>query len=169
MRARSHWKSCGTFCFSGQPISRILSVTPEAPLCSHLSGRRVAAPLVAAYPELAFPTKGKGAYGDEQPPVVHGRLRPCLALLPAGVTWPPALRQTPVVSYTTFSPSPLPSPEGRGKEVVCFCGPFPAGSRLSAVPRPGYSPTPCSIGVRTFLDSVNAEPRLPGQPEITLS
>jgi len=83
-------------------------MAPKAPLCSHLSGRRVAAPLVAAYPGLAFPTKGKGAYGDEQPPVVHGRLRPCLALLPAGVTWPPALRQAPVVSYTTFSPSPPP-------------------------------------------------------------
>jgi len=31
---------------------------------------------------------------------------PCLALLLAGVTWPPALLQTPVVSYTAFSPSP---------------------------------------------------------------
>ena len=57
---------------------------------------------------------------------------------------------------------------------VCFCGPFPAGSRLSAIfpsthdglPRPGCYPTPCSIGVRTFLDSDNAEPRLPDQPEV---
>ncbi len=32
--------------------------------------------------------------------------RLCLTLLPAGVAWPPALLQTPVVSYTTFSPSP---------------------------------------------------------------
>ena len=33
-------------------------------------------------------------------------------------------------------------------------------------PTPGYSPTPCSIGVRTFLDPVNAGPRLPDQPEV---
>lgn len=32
-------------------------------------------------------------------------------------------------------------------------------------PRPGCYPTPCSIGVRTFLDPVNAGPRLPDQPE----
>jgi hypothetical protein len=31
---------------------------------------------------------------------------PCLALLPTGVAWPNALLRPPVVSYTTFSPSP---------------------------------------------------------------
>ena len=30
--------------------------------------------------------------------------RPCLALLPMGVAWPPLLPETPVVSYTAFSP-----------------------------------------------------------------
>ena len=35
-------------------------------------------------------------------------------------------------------------------------------------PRPGCYPTPCSIGVRTFLDPVNAGPRLPDQPEVFL-
>ncbi|MCL4269976.1 MAG: hypothetical protein KJZ72_10550, partial [Anaerolineales bacterium] len=60
-------------------------------LGSHLSGRCVAAPLDAAYPELTLSTLGKGTYGDEQPPIVHRRNRPCLALLPAGVTWPRAL------------------------------------------------------------------------------
>ena len=62
-------------------------------------------------------------------------------------------------------------PAKRG--AVCFCGPFPAGSCLAAIfpstndglPRPGCYPTPCSIGVRTFLDPVNAGPRLPDQPE----
>ena len=34
-------------------------------------------------------------------------------------------------------------PAKRG--AVCFCGPFPAGSRLSAVPRPGCYPTSCSM------------------------
>ena len=28
---------------------------------------------------------------------------------------------------------------------VCFCGPYPAGSRLSAVSRPGCYPTSCSM------------------------
>ncbi len=32
--------------------------------------------------------------------------RPCLALLPVGVAWPPGSPRTPVVSYTTFSPLP---------------------------------------------------------------
>jgi len=35
------------------------------------------------------------------------------------------------------------TPRNRG--AVFFCGPFPAGSRLSAVPRPGCYPTPCSL------------------------
>ena len=115
---------------SGWSISRILS-SGLLRLCSHLSGQRVAALLGAAYPGLALPTRGKGTCEDEQSPIVHRRFRPCLALLPAGVTWPFALRQTPVVSYTTFSPSPppplLPSPfrRGVGGEVGClFLWPF---------------------------------------------
>ena len=150
---------------SGWSISRILS-NGLRHLGNHLSGRCVTAPLGAAYPGLTQPTGGKGAYGGEQPPIVHRRNRPCLALLPAGVTWPRTLLRAPVVSYTTFSPS-LP------KAAVCFCGPFPVGSCLSAIfpstndglPHPGCYPTPCSKGVRTFLDPVNAEPRLPNQPE----
>ena len=119
---------------SGRSISRILS-NGLPHLCSHLSGRCVTTSLGAAYPGLAFPTRGKGTCGDEQSPIVHRRFRPCLALLPAGVTWPSALRQTPVVSYTTFSPSPFTQKDGRA---VCFCGPCPAGSRLSAVSPPRF-------------------------------
>ena len=114
---------------SGWSISRILS-NDLRHLGNHLSGRCVTAPLGAAYPGLTQPTGGKGAYGGEQPPIVHRRNRPCLALLPAGVTWPCALLRTPVVSYTTFSPSP------RRCGAVCFCGPNPAGSRLSAASPP---------------------------------
>lgn len=44
-------------------------------------------------------------------PLVRRPLRPCLTLLPAGVTRPPVLLRTPVVSYTTFSLS-LPTPLG---------------------------------------------------------
>ena len=126
---------------SGRSISRILS-NGLRHLCNHLSGQRVAALLGAAYPGLAPPTVGRSTCGDEQSPIVHRRFRPCLALLPTGVTWPPALLQTPVVSYTTFSPSPSAR---KGGAAVCFCGPLPAGSRLSAVSRPGCYPTSCSM------------------------
>ena len=121
----------------GRSISRILS-SRLLRLCSHLSGQRVAASLDAAYPGLASPTRGKGTYGDEQSPIVHGRFRPCLALLPAGVTWPPALLQAPVVSYATFSPSPL----ARLFVSVALFRQVNASRRF---PRPGYSPTPCSL------------------------
>ena len=96
---------------SGWSISRILSSKRPCGvcLCSHLSGRGVTTLLDAAYPGLAFSTRGKGTCEDEPSPIVHRRFRPCLALLPAGVTWPHALLRAPVVSYTTFSPSqPLP-------------------------------------------------------------
>ena len=157
-------QKCALSCLksaSGWSISRILS-GGLLRLCSHLSGRCVAAPLDAAYPELAVPTIGDGTYGDEQSPIVHGRNRSCLALLPAGVTWPHALLRTPVVSYTTVSPSPLHPKVGKA---VCFCGPFPAGSRLSAVSPPRVLSDVVFYGVRTFLDPDNAGPRLPDQPE----
>ena len=48
---------------------------------------------------------------------------------------------------------------------VCFCGPFPAGSRLSAVSPPRVLSDAVLYGVRTVLDPVNAGPRLPDQPE----
>ncbi len=48
--------------------------------------------------------------------------RACLTLLPVGVAWPAMSPRPPVVSYTTFSPSPTLC-------VGCllFCGPFPSG------------------------------------------
>ena len=107
--------------------------------------------LGAAYPGLC---------GDEQSPIVRGRFHPCLALLPAGVAWPSALLQTPVVSYTTFSPSP--PPEGGG---CLFLWPIPAGSRLSAASPSRVLSDAVLYGVRTFLDPDNAGPRLPDQPE----
>jgi hypothetical protein len=145
---------------SGWSISRILS-SGLLRLGSHLSGRCVAAPLGAAYPGLTHPKRGVETYGDEQSPIVHRRNRPCLALLPAGVTWPRALLRAPVVSYTTFSPS---LPCGSCLFLWPFSGRF-IPSTNDRLPRPGCYPTPCSIGVRTFLDPVNAGPRLPDQPE----
>ena len=66
--------------------------------------------------------------------------------------------------------APLPVGEGMGmRRAVCFCGPFPAGSRLSAAFPPRVLSDAVLYGVRTFLDPVNAEPRLPDQPEATSS
>ncbi len=98
----------------------------ETPLCDHLSGRHVTVPLGAAYPEL---------FEDEQSPVVRRRLCPCLALLPTGVTWPPTLLWMPVVSYTTFSPSPR-----RKRRGCLFLWPY-----SGRFPRPGCYPTSCSL------------------------
>ena len=53
---------------------------------------------------------------------------PCSALLPAGVAWPPALLPVPVVSYTTFSPSPPCSG-------CMFLWPCPAGCPVPGFPR----------------------------------
>ena len=94
------------------------------------------------------PPGGGCTYGDEQPPAVRRRLRPCLALLPAGVTWPRTLLRAPVVFYTTFSPLPHPYPLPKGEEeikAVCFCGPFRQVHVSRRFPRPGCYPTPCSL------------------------
>jgi len=74
-------------------------------------------------------------------------------------------------TLTTLTPSPLPKlGEGRrGEGVVCFCGPVPAGSRLSAASPPRVLSDAVLYGVRTFLDPVNTGPRLPDQPEERLS
>jgi len=59
-------------------------------------------------------TKGRAAH------------RLCLALLPAGVAWPPTLLPTPVVSYTTFSLSP---------EGYLFLWPDPTDCSIPGFPR----------------------------------
>jgi hypothetical protein len=47
----------------------------------------------------------------------------------------------------------------KNEAAVCFCGPFPASLRLSAVPRPGCSPTPCSMecGLSSILIMQNRD------------
>ena len=117
---------------SGWSISRILS-NGLLHLCSHLSGQHVAMLLGAAYPGLC---------GGEQPPIVRRRFHPCLTLLPTGVAWPSALLQMPVVSYTTFSPSPPPK---RGRLFVSV-----ALFRQVALSR--MLSDAVLYGVRTFLD-----------------
>ncbi len=50
----------------------------------------------------------RGSRGAGHTPATQGRLRPCLALLPAAVAWPHGLPRVPVGSYPTFSPLPAP-------------------------------------------------------------
>ena len=56
----------------------------------------------------------------------------------------------------------------RPSEAVCFCGPYPAGSRLTAVSPPRVLSDAVLYGVRTFLGPDNAGPRLPDQPEMNM-
>ena len=133
----------GSFSLSGQSISRILS-SGLLRLCDHLSGRRVAAPLDATYPGLAFLSHKKARKEGEPPPTIRRWLRPCLVLLLAGVTWPSVLLQMPVVFYTTFSPSP-PSPLARQGWLFVSVALIRQVSSSRRVPRPGCYPTPCSM------------------------
>ncbi len=86
-----------------------------------------------------------GTYHPRRGRTRRAASRPCLALLPAGVAWPPALLRTPVVSYTTFSPLPPPLPPspnggGAGGEGGLFLWPCSGRS-----PHPGISPAPCPM------------------------
>ena len=81
---------------------------------------------LAAYP---------GFDGDGQPPAINRWLHPCLALLQTGVAWPSILRWMPVVSYTTFSPSPL---HPKGWKGCLFLWPFSGRfTPLGGFPAPG--------------------------------
>ena len=102
-----------------------------------------------------------GTYHPRRGRTRRAASRPCLALLPAGVAWPPALLRTPVVSYTTFSPSPL-----HMAKAVCFCGPVPAGCPIIGVSPSRAFPGAVPCGVRPFLDPMQRTgSRPPGQPE----
>ncbi len=125
---------------SGQSISRILS-SGSLRLCSHLSGRRVTAPFVR-------PTRG-------WPPPLKGKARGETSSLPSSTDDSPLLGLAPGGGYlaariTADAGGPLhhlftitlPSEDGGA---VCFCGPFRQVNASRRFPRPGYSPTPCSL------------------------
>ena len=109
-----------------RPISRVLS--PRSWIGHDpRSGQRSSIwddgcpPPLAAYPGLGR---------DGPPRARRSGLRPCLALLPVGVAWPPVSPRAPVVSYTTFSPSPQQRKLPRSLGCVgclLFCGPLPSG------------------------------------------
>jgi len=94
------------------------------------------------------------------PDIAVVALCPCLALLPAGVTWPAALLRLPVVSYTAFSPLPGLSVQPFGG---LFLWPDPTGCPVPGVTRrralwSADFPQPCKPG-----------PRSPDQPGSFLS
>ena len=88
--------SVGNRFFCSRPADK-----PGSVVGGHLSGTAVAR-------RLMRPTRGSDGTG--RPVQGQGQAlpprRPCLALLPVGVAWPPGSPRTPVVSYTTFSPLP---------------------------------------------------------------
>ncbi len=132
-----------------QPISRVLFPSPLTPL-------RVA----IIYLGWWLPTISSSLPGTQTGRVIprprstsdvdRGTRPHCLALLRVGVTWPPVSPRTPVVSYTTFSPSPrrliLSTCRRRVRHgCLLFCGPFPSG-----LPDLGL-PSTAPYGARTFL------------------
>jgi hypothetical protein len=145
---------------SGWPISRILSGRKTACAIISLGG---ASPRRSLQPTRGwpFPQEGKARMQTSSLPSSTDDFAPA---------WPCSRRGLPGHLHygkCRWSLTPpfhhhLP-PEG-GK-AVCFCGPFPAGSRLTAVSPPRVLSDAVPYGVRTFLDPVNAGPRLPNQPE----
>ena len=124
----------------------------EAPLCDHLSGRRVAAPLDATYPGLAL--------------LSHKRARMKTSSLPPSAdgfvpTWSCSRRGLPGHLYYyrcrwSFTPpfhsycphlcAPLPMGEGIGaRERLVSVALIRQVSSSRRVPRPGCYPTPCSM------------------------
>jgi hypothetical protein len=92
----------------GRPISRVLSGSGLRFTGEPFFPQAVAVAIIYLDPRVAagFSQPTRNSKGTSSPPSEIG-LRSCLALLPVGVTWPPALLPTPVVSYTTFSPLPV--------------------------------------------------------------
>jgi len=52
---------------------------------------------------------------------------------------------TPPFHPCLLHPRPSPNRRETGGEAVCFCGPFRQVHASQRFPRPGYSPTPCSM------------------------
>jgi hypothetical protein len=117
---------------------------PGSVVGGHLSGTAVAR-------RLMRPTRGSDGTGrpvQGQPQGLPLR-RPCLALLPVGVAWPPGSPRTPVVSYTTFSP--LPGREDGGLVWYTGTGIWYVENRQDAHTPPTphspiYLPTPSQPG-----------------------
>lgn len=146
---------------SGPSISRILS-NGLLHLCDHLSGRCVAAPLGAAYPELTSSPREEVRMKTSRLPLSADNFVPA---------WPCSRRGLPGHPHYcrcrwSFTPPFHHHPSLQWSELaVCFCGPHPAGWLLTEASPPRVLSDVVLYGVRTFLDPDNAGPRSPNRPE----
>ena len=114
---------------SGRSISRILSSTLLR-LCDHLSGRRVAAPLGAAYPGLALSPRERARMKTSSLPSSADDFVPAWPCSWRGLPGHPHYcgcrwSFTPPFHHHLPHPSPLPKGEGLGMRVGClFLWPF---------------------------------------------
>ena len=124
----------------------------HAPLCDHLSGRRVTAPLNATYPGLTVsPCETALMKTSSLPPSADGFV-PTWSCSRRGL--PGHLHYckcrwsfTPPFHHHPLTPALLPKGEGRRGEGGCLFL-WPSSGRLTphgGVPRPGCYPTPCSM------------------------
>jgi len=132
-----------------------------APLCDHLSGRRVAAPLGAAYPGLALSPRGRARMKTSSLPPSADDFVPAWPCSRRGLPGHPhycGCRWSFTPPFHHDPPPPcLPQIQwiwgrcparraGRRGRAVCFCGPFIRQVNSSRrLPRPGCCPTPCSM------------------------
>ena len=146
----------------GRPVSRVLSTTGGRFTALRPSSRQPvdgrSSLWAAASPRGSCSLPG-ARRGRAAPWIPRRDRRSCLALLPAGVTWPDALLRLPVVSYTTFSPSHLLRRGG----ALYLCGPI----RKVAPSRIFSGAVLC--GVQTFLQITNVIQRPSGRPGVQLS
>jgi hypothetical protein len=152
----SFWKAPGSV-YKPHSVQRRGRFTPRSGflpalhLGDHLSRAHVAT-------RLLQPTRGSGLFRDQETSrlphiAVHC---PCLALLPVGVAWPPALLQAPVVSYTYNAAALPPFHPCRHHQVMP--GRSVSVARSDRLPRPGCYPAPCSLecGLSSTLQAPQA-------------
>jgi len=88
-----------------------------APLCDHLSGRRVAAPLGAAYPGLALSPRGRARMKTSSLPSSADDFVPAWPCSRRGLPGHPhycGCRWSFTPPFHPYCPHLIPSPNGRG-------------------------------------------------------
>jgi hypothetical protein len=98
-----------------------------APLCDHLSGRRVAAPLDATYPGLAFSSHEKARMKTSRLPPSADDFVPAWSCSRRGLPGHPHYCRCRWSFTPPFHPHLQSLSQGEKGEAVCFCGPYPAG------------------------------------------
>jgi hypothetical protein len=135
---RAGWKARSSY----KPRSVRRAVSNRLGRSTHTVGA-----IIYLHPTSRLGSSGRpGARRERATPRPEG-LRSCLALLLAGVAWPPTLLPTPVVSYTTFSPLPESQSTTWSRQCGLRCFRLSGGRFLWSYPRvapPGGYPAPCS-------------------------